>query len=127
VDLKAATETQLVKALLQRLAWVKGVTAWRNNTTGVYDPVRKRFRRFTGRKGVSDILGQVTMHVVCDCGAAPVTFGRLLAVEAKLPGKKPTAEQRRFLEEIRDGGGIGILAYCVGDLEAGLRAAGVRL
>src|SRR4051812_31915703 len=67
-DPKAAND--LVSACLHLLA-LQGVRAWRNNTTGVYDPQRKRFRTFTGRKGISDILGII-----------PPT-GRLLAVECK--------------------------------------------
>ncbi len=34
-----------------------GVMAWRNNNTAVYDPKIKRFRRFTGLRGVGDIIG----------------------------------------------------------------------
>jgi hypothetical protein len=124
--MKQATETGLVKALLQRLGLVRGVTAWRNNTTGVWDPTRKRFRTLRGRKGVSDILGWIVCRLACSCGSEPVPVARFLAVEAKVPGKRPTPEQEQFLEEVRAGGGIGLLVRSVAEMEEGLRAAGVR-
>jgi hypothetical protein len=57
--MKRSTESGLVKALLLRLGMVRGITAWRNNTTGVWDRERKRFRMLQSRKGVFDILGWI--------------------------------------------------------------------
>lgn len=56
----------------------------------------------SGNKGVSDLI-------VC------TPRGRFAAVEVKAPGGKPTVDQERFLEDVRNRGGIGIVAY---DLEA---------
>jgi len=81
-----------------------GVRAWRNNTTGVFDPQKKCFRRFSGRKGISDILGIV-----------PPT-GRLIAVECKSGKGKLTPEQREFLADVTAAGGLAIVARSVDDV-----------
>jgi integral membrane sensor domain MASE1 len=111
---KASTKAAnaLVSACLQLLA-VRGVMAWRNSTTGVYDPVRKVFRKFTGRKGVSDILGAI------------IPSGRLLAVECKSGKGRLTKEQKEFLYEINLAGGLAVVARSVDDLDAALREAGL--
>lgn len=54
-------------------------------------------------KGISDILG-----------ALP--GGRLLAIEVKMPGKKPTALQQRFIDAVNRAGGLAIVARCVDDV-----------
>src|SRR4051794_4415196 len=107
------TSNDLVSACLQFLQ-LSGIRAWRNNTTGVFDPGRKVFRTFTGRKGVSDILGIIP------------PAGRLLAVECKSGKGKLTAEQRAFLDEIAAAGGVAICARSLDDLRAALLAAGER-
>lgn len=99
---KRASETQLVAACLDWLA-VHRIMAWRNNTQGVYDPVRKKFRTFTGRKGVADILGVLP-------------GGRALAVECKMVGNKPTPDQVSFGIEFVGMGGLYVLAYSIDDL-----------
>jgi len=53
---KKSTESALVRACLDFLA-LRGVFAFRVNTTGIFDPGRKVFRPFQGMRGVSDILG----------------------------------------------------------------------
>lgn len=102
--IRKQTETDIVRGCLELLA-LRGLFAWRNNTTGVFDPTTKRFRKFTGKKGVSDILGII----------GP---GRLLAVECKRPGQYPTPEQRAFLAEVNANGGLGVVVRSVGELEA---------
>ncbi len=105
-QVKAPTETDTVRAILEWLA-LRRVFAWRNNTTGVYDPTRKCFRKFTGMKGVSDILGVLP-------------GGRLLAIEAKKKGGYPTPEQRAFIEAVNDAGGLAFVARSVDDVETRL-------
>jgi len=89
-------EGAVLSACLDYLA-LRGVLAWRNNTGAVR--VEDRFLRF-GRVGSSDILGVLN-------------GGRLLAIECKAPGKKPTEEQQRFLDDVSMAGG---LALCVDDV-----------
>ena len=104
---KRNTETALVRACLDLLTFC-GVLCWRNNTTGVYDPARKRFRTFQGRKGVSDILGVLPR-------------GKFLAVECKVGKNKLSPEQELFLGDVERYGGIGLVVYELGDLESFLR------
>lgn len=54
------------------------------------------------RKGTADILACVR--------------GRYVAIEAKVPGNRPTAAQEAFLADVRSAGGIGIVAYSVDDV-----------
>jgi hypothetical protein len=98
------------------LTWLKlhGVFCWRQNQgaiAGEYNG-RRRFLRFTSMQGVSDILGLL-----------PPT-GRLLAVECKRKGKKPTPEQAAFLDIIRQCGGVALCAHDIDELEQGLVSAG---
>ena len=109
-DTNAAND--LVAVCLDYLQ-LAGIRAWRNNTTGVFDARRNVFRTFTGRKGVSDILGIV-----------PPT-GRLLAVECKSGKGKLTREQREFLADIHAAGGIALCVRSLDDLRAALSAAGI--
>ena len=95
------------KEILAFLA-VSGFKAWRNNTTGVYDPKKQIFRKFAGLKGVADILG------------LQKSTGRFLAVEVKVGKDKLSPEQIRFLEDVKKGGGIAIVASCAGDVAKAL-------
>jgi hypothetical protein len=97
------TETALVRACLELLS-LRKIFAWRNNTTGVFDPSRMKFRRFTGLKGVSDILGILP-------------GGRLLAVECKMNGNVLTNSQDAFIREVNARGGLALCVYNVGDLD----------
>jgi VRR-NUC domain len=99
------------------LTWLKlhGVFCWRQNQgaiTGEHNG-KRRFLRFTSMAGVSDILGIL----------AP--SGRLLAVETKRPGRKPTPEQEAFLDVIRQCGGVAVCVHSIDELEQALIATGV--
>lgn len=102
--MKATRETDLVRACLELLA-LRGIMAWRNNSSGVFDPVRKVFRTFQGMKGTSDILGLMN------------TSGRLIAVECKVGKNKPSPDQTAFLEAVRQRGGVAGVVYNLADLE----------
>ena len=54
--MKKPTESALVRNCLELLQ-LRGVFAFRVNTTGIFDPGRNVFRSFQGMCGVSDILG----------------------------------------------------------------------
>ena len=109
----SGNETKLVKAVIQYLQ-LRGHMAWRNNTgasrfqNAPGSPVR--YVRF-GKRGASDVLG-----------VERVT-GRIIAVECKDKGEKPTPEQEQFLAGVRKRNGIGILAYSLDDVEDGLNGA----
>jgi len=69
-----------------KIAW-----AYRMNVGGFRNE-HGQFVKF-GFKGCSDIIGQIT-------------DGRFFAWEVKRPGKKPTADQRAFLEVVAWTGGV---------------------
>lgn len=106
-------EADVQRACLQYLAAL-GVMAWRNNTTGVYDPTTKRFRPNHSINGVADILG-----------ALP--GGRALAVECKSSTGKVSEDQRYFLDDFRKTGGLAVVARSVDDLKAALKAEGYNV
>jgi hypothetical protein len=106
-------EAAVLADCLEYLQNVLGLLAWRSNNTGVFDPARKCFRSFRGLKGVSDILG-------CLEG------GRLLAVETKAPGEKPTPTQQAFLDAVNRRGGLGVWVCGVGQLIDSLAKEGVK-
>lgn len=83
----------------------KGHFAWRNNTGATRaGKFGERFIRY-GYPGSSDVLG-------IEKGT-----GKLIAIECKAK-TKTTPLQDQFLKQIRDRGGIGIVAYDLKDVEA---------
>lgn len=102
-------ESEIQKAILQYLAY-RNHFAWRNNTGAMagQHKGKKWFMRF-GLKGSADILG------------VQRGTGKMIAIEVKVPGGKPTAEQFVFLKGVENLGGIAFVATCVDDvMRAGL-------
>ena len=99
---------------------------WRNQSTGVFDPVSGTFRMNKGMgriNGVSDILGIVGSAVI---GADnTVGLGRLLAIEVKSTKGKATSDQLAFLLHITNRGGLGFIARSVEDVEAVFKREGI--
>lgn len=54
------------------------------------------------RNGISDILG--------------IWKGQMLAIEVKVLGNKPTEEQKNFIKDVNESGGIGFIAYSLDDV-----------
>lgn len=96
------TESTLVRAILDYLE-LRNIMAFRVNTTGVFDPTRKVFRKFSGRRGVSDIIG--------------VFNGRFLAIECKTDEGRVSQDQQEFLDDVQSHRGIAIVARSVDDVE----------
>jgi len=107
MTMKATRETDLVNACLQLLK-LRGVFAWRQNTAGIRrrDRAGREFWAAPALRGVADILA-----------VAPGS-GKLVALEVKRPGGKPTAEQVAFLDSVNVAGGIGMVIRDVGALAA---------
>lgn len=98
-------EHDIQKQILEYLA-IRHIFAWRQNSGAVvyqdqYE--NRRFVRFASVNGISDILG-----ILPD--------GRMLAIEVKKRGKKPSKKQRIFLETIRENNGVAIVAYSLDDV-----------
>lgn len=83
-----------------------GAYVWRNNTGGTYDATG-RFIRYGLCVGSSDLLG-----ILPD--------GRFLAIEVKMPNKKPTKEQVKFLNWIKEKGGVAFVASSPEDVRKNL-------
>jgi len=97
-----AIENQILHFL-----WKKKVFAWKNQSTGIFDPVKKIYRKSNNPfhiKGVSDILG-----ILPD--------GRFLAIEVKSATGRASPEQKIFLEKINFYGGIGLVAKSIKEVE----------
>lgn len=103
-------EGVIVRACLDFIT-LKGIIAWRTNTTGIYDPTAKRFRTNAGRNGVADILG-------CLPG------GRFLAIECKAGKGRLSPAQVEFQRDIVQSGGLHIVARSVDDVAAVLAEEG---
>ncbi len=101
----------------QILTWLNcqpNVFAFKINTVGVYDSVKKTYRLNRNRfvmKGCSDILG--------------VAYGRMIAIEVKTPKTirsilNPKTErdfnQKSFLDQIKRMGGFSLVACQLDDV-----------
>jgi hypothetical protein len=122
VGVKGTREADVLRSCLDYLR-LRGVFAWRSNTTGVYDPTRKAFRSFRGLRGVSDILGVLPRTL--DVGGRRATVGVFLAVECKAGRGKLTSDQAAFLDAVRKAGGIALCVRSVGELMEALDREGV--
>ena len=93
--LPLSSESAILRACLDLLrAHPKVGLAWRCNTGGMSDSYGHHVR--FGFKGQSDLM------------AVLKPSGRLLAVEVKRKGKRPTLDQNAFLEAVAASGGHGI-------------------
>ena len=97
-------ETDIQRAVLDWLRF-KNIFAFRINNMGV--PTRDasgeiRFRPSTV-KGISDIFA--------------VFHGRFVAIEVKTQTGKMTEYQQRFLDAVKDSGGVGLVIRSIKELE----------
>lgn len=79
-----------------------GAIVWRNNQGAYKDPKGYYVRYGVCNPGGSDLIG--------------IFRGKFLAIETKMPGKKPTAEQQLFIDIIKKSGGIAGVVTCIDDL-----------
>ena len=94
-DLKEKDIESLILDYLNK----RGIFAFKVNTVGIFDPVKKVYRsmgKFT-LKGTSDILGIMK-------------GGRFLAIEVKSKRGKVSKEQKAFLYRVNKLGGLGFVA-----------------
>jgi len=97
-----ATLEKGIENLILRFLNKLGVFCWKNQSVGIYDPVKKTYRRNHNAhhiKGVSDILG--------------VVEGKFLAIEVKSAKGVLSPEQRVFIARINQEGGIAFVARSV--------------
>jgi hypothetical protein len=84
------TKDIIRESALKELTW-RGYDVWRNNNMAV------RGRKFIGRRGVSDIIG-----IRND--------GRWVACEVKTINDRLSEDQKQFLTDIKNAGGIALIA-----------------
>lgn len=105
-------ESDIQKAILRYLELLPNGFFWRNNSTGIYDPVKGIYRKARSKyaiNGVSDILG--------------VYKGRFVAIEVKRDEScELTEEQERFLFQVNLNGGLGFKAWSVEEVKLQLKA-----
>ena len=102
---KEPSEKEIENSILDYLQTQKGFF-WKNNTVGVYDPVKKTFRRQSKYciNGVADILG-VDATV------------RFVAIECKSKRGKTSKAQDYFLQMVSKSGGKSFVARSVDDVK----------
>jgi hypothetical protein len=100
---KKPLEKDIQKQILDYLALCR-ILAWRNQSTGIFDPRRGVFRTLTGLKGVPDILG-----ILFD--------GTFLGIEVKRPGGRMSPEQQAFMAQAKAKGACVFMAESVGAVE----------
>lgn len=89
----------------------EGHSASRVNTTGVYDKNGGFFRKTGGRVGFSDIIATLKTRFNHPNGRP---FGVTLAVECKFTdGDEVSDEQKEFLAENSNAGGLSLIAHSV--------------
>lgn len=104
---KKVSEKSVETIILKYLSILPATFAWKNNSTGIFDPKRGVFRKSKNQyaiNGVSDILG--------------IHNGRLLAIEVKAPDDKKGAseDQQKFIDRVIKEGGIAGVARSVADV-----------
>ena len=95
----ATPEKLIENSILDNLNIIPECFAFKVNTTGVYDPRKRVFRKNNNphiHNGTSDILGTYK--------------GRFFAIEVKAGYAKPSDKQKLFLKRIEQNGGIAFWA-----------------
>jgi hypothetical protein len=99
------TEKDIQNTIIDYLR-IRGIFCWQNDSVGIYDPVKKVYRKNSGKykiPGVSDILG--------------IYKSKPLAIEVKTAKGKTTQSQDLFLERFQAEGGIAFVARSIKDVE----------
>lgn len=94
---RVSRTNETTKAIIRHLTF-SGFKAWRNNTVGIWDPVKKVFRKNPHQlNGVPDIIGFSRRT------------GKFIAVEVKTGRDSASNAQRLFLSELSKAGGIAMM------------------
>jgi hypothetical protein len=106
---------KIIENAILTYLFYKKIFAWKNQSVGVFDPVRKIYRKSSNKfhiNGVSDILGILP-------------GGRILAIEVKSAVGKASKEQNEFIDKINAGGGKAFVARSFEEVEAELIKEGI--
>lgn len=109
---KDPKESDILRAILKWLEY-KRIMAWRNNTTGIYDPSKGVFRNNSSRRGVPDIIGVLPN-------------GQFLGIEVKSKSGTVSSHQELFIREALDNNALVFVARCLDDVIERLNACEVN-
>ena len=99
-------ERDIQRGILHYLT-LKGYLVFKHRNVGIFKKSTGSYIPLPAQdRGISDIIG---------C----LSNGRFFAVEVKVPGNKPTMEQKLFLQRVSEHGGVAILAYSLDDVMKG--------
>lgn len=99
------SEREIERAILTWLNYQPKTKAWKNKSTGTYDPIKKCFRRSSdpfSQKGTADILG--------------IWHGKMICIEVKSAKGRLTPEQKLFLQDMASLGAICLVARSLQDV-----------
>lgn len=105
MDMAGGKLEKIVENDILRFLNMSGIFCWKNQSVGVYDPVKRVYRRSNNKfhiNGTSDILG--------------IFKGKPLAIEVKSSVGRATEEQKAFIEQFNLNGGIAFVARSVDDV-----------
>ena len=103
--MKKTLEKDIQRLIMEWLRWNK-VFCWKNNSVGIKKPNGSFIQ--VGMRGVSDILGILN-------------GGIFLAIEVKVPNKKPSPFQVEFINHIIENGGIAFVAHSLEEVKFELK------
>ncbi len=109
---RSKSELQIQKEIMEYLSTLDGLF-WRNNTTGMFDPITKRYRANSSINGVSDILG--------------IYRGIFVAIEVKTTKGRLSANQQEFLNQVALNRGLSFVARSVDDVKDEFMAFGLDI
>lgn len=97
-------EKQIENSILEWLAW-NNIFSFKVKSQGTWDEKEKKFRKPSRyyKKGTADILG--------------IYKGKFLAIEVKSASGRLSEHQKIFLNQVKENGGIAIVARSIDDVE----------
>lgn len=101
--MKPIKESAIQKQILDYLH-LKGYLAFKHRNVGIFKQNTGKYIPLAyGEKGIADIIG---------CTKNGIFF----AIEVKVPTKKPSPDQKKFLEKVFKNNAVSILAYSLDDV-----------
>lgn len=110
--IKKQTEKALQEEIINATNRRKDARLFRNNVGMCTD--KTIGLRFGLRKGSSDLIGFKTVKITKNMIGKKIAV--FMAIECKIKNRKPTNEQKIFINNVRKFGGIGIVVRSINDL-----------
>jgi hypothetical protein len=117
---KRRNETRdLVKPIMAALNVLPGVRVWRNNV-GQLEWAPGQRLSYGLAIGSADLVGMVRVRTCCEgcCIGSALYRACFFSLEVKWPGKKPTDDQDRWADVVRELGGFCAVVHSVEEARA---------